>query len=65
MLTNVYKYDNIKIAKSIFKSPCLNSLSGNSANRFPLKVSFFSQMFRSKSQKVKTVLKLNFGTVLS
>ena len=39
--------------------PCLNSLSGNSVKSFRLKVSFFCQMFRSKSKKVKNGLKLN------
>ena len=39
--------------------PCLNSLSDNSANSFQLKASFFCQMFRSKSKKVKNGLKLN------
>ena len=39
--------------------PCLNSLSGNSANSFRLKVSSFCQMFRSESKKVKNGLKLN------
>ena len=45
--------------KSDFMPPCLNSLSGNSANSFRLKVSFLCHMFRSKSKKVKNGLKLN------
>ena len=44
---------------SDFMPPCLNSLSDNSAISFRLKVSFFCQMFRSKSKKVKNGLKLN------
>ena len=58
MLKNVHKYDDISHdVKSDFMPPCLNSLSGNSANSFRLKVSIFCQMFRSKSKK--NDLKLN------
>ena len=39
--------------------PCLNSFSGNSADSLRLKVSFFCQMFRSKSKKVKNGFKPN------
>ena len=45
--------------KSDFIPLCLNSLSGNNAISFRLKVSLFCQMFRSKSKKVKNGIKLN------
>ena len=45
--------------KSDFMPPCCNSLSGNCGNSFGLNVSFFCQIFRSKSKKVKNGLKLN------
>ena len=50
---------NSNNVKSGFMPPWLNSLSGFSANSFRLKVSFFWQMFRFKSKKVKNGLKLN------
>ena len=65
MLTNVYEYDEINQVdishnvKSNFMLPCLNSLSGNRENIFLLKVLFFHQMCRPKSEKVKTGLKPN------
>ena len=64
MLTNVHEYDDITrltfhvMLSLILFPPCLNSLSGNSANNFRLKVSVFCQMFRSKSKKLKNGLKL-------
>ena len=60
MLTNVHESDDIdRLTFHIFMSPCQNSLFDNSVNSFRLKVSFFCQMFRSKSKKVENGLKLN------
>ena len=55
MLTNVPEQVDISHnVKSDFKSPYLNSLSGNSASSVLLKIIFFCNMFRYKSKRVKT-----------
>ena len=61
MLTNVDESVDISHnVKSDFKSPCLKSLSGNSANIFLIKVSFSISCLNLKAKKVKPHLKLNF-----
>ena len=63
MMTNVYKYDEInRLAffnvKSDFNS-LLKQLIWQLHKYFSAKSFIFHQMFRSKSQKVKTSIKLN------
>ena len=65
MLTNVFEYDEINrltfhIMQSLILCPLAKTAYLATARIFfLLKVSFFRQIFRSKSQKMKISLKLN------
>ena len=64
MLTNVFEYGDIYLLTCyIMLSPILSPLAKTAylaiVYSFLLQVSFFRKMFRSKSQKVETGLKLN------
>ena len=64
MLTNVYEYNKINLLTfshnaSEILSPLAKTAYLAIAQIFSAKISFFYQMFRSKSQKVKNGLKLN------